>query len=119
MPGKYEGAHEVRDEVLHWLCQDGWGNESTGDVQAPTGYVYRIRITEAELDEVMGAVERLVEGDVQRSLVGDFIIQETSDGFVHVIDCRTDEGVRTGEDRARVLFQAFERDYAAWLGQPE
>ena len=117
MPGKYDTA---RDEMLHYLCTSGWANESDGDVQAPTGCFWRISVTERELDEVVGVFDRGIVPDALdlSTLVGDFVVTEDTQGFVTVTRYPDQEPDRTGEDRARVAFQAKQRAFSAWASTP-
>lgn len=115
MSGKYASP---RDEALHLLCTLEWANESTGNVEAPTGYVWRITITEAELSEITGVLEgEPVEPGVDpASLVGAWLITEDSQGFVTATDWSTDEPARTFDDRQRVQYRMAERAYDLWAG---
>lgn len=122
MPGKYAS---LRDEVLHLLCEWEWGNESGGNVEAPTGFFWRITITPEELPEItdllMSATDELAILDTLRgldksTLVGAWIVVEDSDGFVTVTDWRTDEPVREFDDRARVRFEGLQRAFTEWEG---
>lgn len=121
MAGKYDSP---RDEVLHLLCTWEWANESDGNVEAPTGYFWRIGITEAELPEITDVLrsctderpilDTLLDPALLRSLIGSYLVTEDTEGFVHVLDCRTDEPARSGDDRARVAFQAKRRAFLRW-----
>jgi hypothetical protein len=115
MPGKYEGDNEARDEALHQLCTGQWANESDGHVEAPTGFFWRITITEAELAEVAQALDSPEpEGLATADLVGAFLVTEDTQGFVHVTRYPDQYPDRTGEDRALVAFQAKQRAYTEW-----
>lgn len=115
MSGKYEGAYEARNEALHLLCANEWANESDGDVEAPTGYFWRITIEQRELAEVLGVLEGFDVPNLDPDeLVGEFIVREDSQGFVHVADYSTDEPVRAFGDRSRVAFRSLQRKYADW-----
>lgn len=91
--GKYDSR---RDEILHALCLADWSNDSFGDVQAPTGYVWRITNTKedifgtlwdrnSEFDSLMEALEfhHLKVAELSE-LVGNFIVIEDNNGFVYV-----------------------------------
>lgn len=117
MPGKYDTE---RDEALHRLCQEGWANESDGNVEAPTGYFWRITNTTqnvTELRDVLG--EELPLFDDYHLLVGAFILREDTQGFIHVQEYPGQYPDRTGDDRARVAFQALQRAFAPWEADSE
>jgi hypothetical protein len=102
--GKYS---TLRDEYLHRMAQDGWANESFGDVEAPTGYVYRISNAATEIPEIFGAFGPVVEG-----VVGDFLVQETDLGFVYAYPFDS-------EAQLREHYDALEREYDRWASQDE
>jgi len=91
--GKYSGA---RDDMLHFLCTNEWANESFGDVEAPTGYVYRIsntlpevHIPNTEITSVLADWftdnQEVTDSPALRAeLVGHFLVVETSTGAVNV-----------------------------------
>jgi hypothetical protein len=123
MHGKYASP---LGEALHRLCQEQWANESTGNVEAPTGYVWRITITEAELPEVRSALDAIWEdhpyddeGRACAEMVGAWIVVEDTQGFVTCTNWATDEPARTFDDRARVQFRMAEQAYATWEGATE
>lgn len=116
--GKYDSR---RDEILHSLCLAGWSNDSFGDVEAPTGYVWRIANTwedvrpiNTEFNSLFEALEIPGMEDGlstmnRRILVGHFIVIEDSNGFVYVRSFDT-EGAMMHEYEYREL------QYSEWLG---
>jgi hypothetical protein len=98
--GKYS---TLRDAYLHDMAVNGWANESFGDVEAPTGYVWLISNSAAEMLEVTQTF-----GPAPRNAVGHFVLIEDSNGFVSVFDHSTNTGAGT-------LFRALEAEYSAWL----
>src|SRR5438094_643750 len=96
--GKYDSD---RDNILHYMCTSEWSNESFGNVEAPTGYVWRITNTK---DDVFGTFDQgnmefdsLIEDQMslysiddtpefRRSLVGHFLVIENDQGFVDVVE---------------------------------
>ena len=121
MPGKYEGDNVARDEALHRLCGELWGNFSTGSARSPVGNVWLLIVDEDELGEVRAALDTIWQdhpyGDEGRAcaeIVGAFVVREDSQGFVHVTKYPSQPPHRTGEDRALVAFQALHRRFVAW-----
>lgn len=92
----------LRDEYLHGMCVEGWANESTGDVSAPTGYVWLLSNSPAEMPEIIGAF-----GPAPLGTVGHFLVIEDDMGFVHVNEYDENRG-------AKYDFRALEAQYAAW-----
>lgn len=116
--GKYDSR---RDEILHSLCLAGWSNDSFGDVEAPTGYVWRIANTwedvrpiNTEFNSLFEALEIPGMEDGlspmnRRILVGHFIVIEDSNGFIYVRSFNS-EGAMMQEYEYREL------QYSEWLG---
>jgi hypothetical protein len=93
--GKYSTD---RDNILHFLCTSDWANDSFGNVEAPTGYVWRISNDPADVQisntEITSVIEdQLKSYDIEDSpefrkeLEGHYLIQEDSNGLVHVLKC--------------------------------
>jgi hypothetical protein len=91
--GKYSSA---RDSILHYLCLAGWANESFGNVESPTGYVWRITNDPADvsqdntefqsvLDTWLTDSPEVTDSPALRDeLVGNFLVTEDSNGFIGV-----------------------------------
>lgn len=114
--GKYSSA---RDDILHYLCTSAWANESFGDVEAPTGYVWRISNSWAEVKPASMDFTAVLEGwlewnqevtdseELRRELVGYFLVQENSNGLVHVREYLTEAALLAD-------FRTLERDFYIW-----
>lgn len=116
--GKYSSD---RDNILHFLCSSDWANQSFGDVEAPTGYIYRISNEAADVQLSNTEITSLIEDQLQAydiddteefraSLVGHFLVAEDSNGFVSVTEYPTEE----------LLLQAYsslEDIYGQWADQ--
>lgn len=113
--GKYSTD---RDNVLHYLCMGGWANESFGDVEAPTGYVWRISNNWEEVKPANMEITSLLEDQLQaydiadtpefrRSLVGHFLIQEDSNGAVYVLEFPTVSALNA-------RYSTLAAEYDAW-----
>jgi hypothetical protein len=98
--GKFSSA---RDSILEYLCNNGWANDSFGDVEASTGYVYRISNTTSEVNKQNGEFNSVM-GDwfeanpevrdsvaLRQELVGHFLVTEDSQGFVRVTQFDTEQ----------------------------
>lgn len=118
--GKYPSD---RDCILHYMCTSEWSNGSFGDVESPTGYVWRITNTYADVHIPNTEVTSLIEDelktydiedseDFRESLVGSFLLTEDSNGFVSV--------QQFDSERALVeRFTELQREYDAWAGQDD
>lgn len=94
--GKYSSA---RESILHFLCVSEWSNGSFGDVEAPTGYVWRISNNWEEVKPSNGEFTSLLEEwleanqevtdspELRRELVGHFLVTEDSNGSISVLEC--------------------------------
>jgi hypothetical protein len=99
MKGKY---NSLRDSALHYMCINGWSTGEFGDVQDFGAYVWRVdnkaedvQIGNTEfwsmLREWWGANGDPNIVEIRDSLVGHFIVLESDQGFVSVIDYNTEE----------------------------
>jgi hypothetical protein len=88
--GKY---NNLRDSLLHFLCENGWANRSSGDVESPTGYFWLISLTwedvKPENTEFTSLIEEWLTDnyvpdvrEVREAIEGTWIIVENSDGLV-------------------------------------
>jgi hypothetical protein len=116
--GKFSSA---RDSILEYLCSNGWATESFGDVEAPTGYVYRISNTIGDVNKRNGEFNSIM-GDwfeqnpevrdsvaLRQELVGHFIVTENSQGFVNVTE------IATANELARE-FDRMAGEFETWAG---
>lgn len=98
MLGKYDST---RDSALHFLCSEGWSNESFGDVSTFGRYVFRISNTWEDVKPENSEFNSLITDwvhsedvrdteDFYRSLVGHFLVTELSSGQVLVYSCETE-----------------------------
>lgn len=107
-----------RDSALHYLCTVDWSTGSFGDVDSPTGYVWRISNTwedvmpqNMEFNSVLA--EWLQSEDVddrqafRAHLVGYFILQEDSNGLVHVQQF-------SSEAAMNARYSGLAREYDTW-----
>lgn len=112
-----------RDNVLHFLCLADWSNESFGNVEAPTGYVWRISNTANDVSlantEFTSVIEEWNQSEFntdslefRNSLVGHFLLQEDSNGLVHVHKFETEETLLKH-------FQVLETEFSDWDSQEE
>lgn len=118
--GKYSTD---RDNILHFLCTSQWSNDSFGDVDSPTGYVYRISNDPADVHipntEVTSLIEeQLVSYDIEdspefrKTLEGHFLVTENSSGLVSVLEFAT-------ESELLSIYSELEAEYDAWASQDE
>ena len=109
-----------RDSALHFLCISQWYDDSFGNVEAPTGYVWRVsnnwEEVKPENPEVTSLLEEWFEqqGDVEdtpefrRSLVGHFVLVENDQGFVNVIEFSTEADMLAMFEAAREVFEEWD-----------
>lgn len=119
--GKFSSA---RDSILEYLCNNGWANGSFGDVDAPTGYVYRIsnnpadvHIPNTEVTSLLGdwfeANPEVTDSpELRAELVGHFLVNEDSNGFIHV-------AMFEKEETLTELYQFMENKYDEWNSDDE
>jgi hypothetical protein len=118
--GKYDNEWE---DVLHYLCQNGWANESTGNVEAPSGYVWRISNDWESVKPENGEFNSLMEewfeqNDVEdseefrRALVGHFIVREDNNGLVFLQSFKTEQEMLDA-------YAKYELDFSEWGTEDE
>lgn len=118
--GKYDSD---RDNILHFMCEAGWANESFGDVEAPTGYVWRISNEIADISLNNIELTFLIEDQLKAygiedspefrgSLVGNFLVYEDSSGLVSVLKA-------PGESALIAQFKAVQARYEEWAGEDD
>jgi hypothetical protein len=115
--GKYSSD---RDNILHYMATSDWANDSFGDVEAPTGYVWRMSndLQDVQLanTELTSLIEDQLEAyDIEdgpqfrNSLVGHFLITENDQGAVSVQKFDT-------ESELFALFVELRHEYSKWEG---
>lgn len=85
----------AREALFSAMVNDGWACESTGDIEAPTGYFAWMTNAPDELDEIREAFEDIIQvyGDVaDEDLIGAFLV--------------------TGDDHGRVFVERFDSEMA-------
>ena len=119
--GKFGSA---RNAVLYALCCAMWSNDSTGSVEAPTGYVWRISNTVEDTKranlEFSSVLEAVLSEDLagygiedtdalRADITGNFLVVEDSNGFI---------SVHSFDTEAQVIeaFNAADAAYSAWEG---
>jgi hypothetical protein len=118
--GKYSTD---RDNILHYMATSDWANDSFGNVEAPTGYVWRISNDAAEVQVSNTELTSLIEDQLKvysiedgpefrSSLAGHFLIAEDSNGFVSVSEYPTAELLQQAYD-------SLEGIYSEWVGQDD
>jgi hypothetical protein len=119
--GKYDSA---RDSILSYLCLADWANESTGNVEAPTGYFSQITNFPADVQMENGEFSSIMEEwleynsevtdspELRAELVGHFIVQSMDSGFVYVYKYDTEKEMLEAYD-------AMEREFFEWDGQSD
>jgi hypothetical protein len=119
--GKFDSA---RDSILSYLCLADWANESTGNVEAPTGYFSRISNTAEDVQMENGEFNSIMEEwldynsevtdspALRSELVGHFIVQSMDSGFVYVFKYETEKEMLAAYDE-------MEREFFEWDGQSD
>ena len=119
--GKYSTD---RDSALHYLCTAEWSMGSFGDVDSPTGYVWRIQNTWEDVKPVNTEFTSLIEEwlesedvadseEFRRSLVGNYLLQEDSNGFVHVREFASMAELNDAYRSLASEYDAWAEDYEA------
>ena len=104
---KYDSS---RDEVLHSMALQGWSNKSDGDVECPTGYFSLICNSTGELEQILGPFSGEIasaELTDTNELIGNFLVIEDSQGFVHVWEYATVLA-------AQAEYRELENEYVNW-----
>lgn len=119
--GKYSSA---RDSILHFLCVGMWSNDSTGDVESPTGYVWRISNNWEEVKPINMEINSVLEEwftensevtdspELRLELVGHFLVVEDSNGFISVHEYATKSLVLSA-------FESLEGIFNEWNNEDE
>ncbi|QIN94564.1 hypothetical protein PP460_gp012 [Streptomyces phage Muntaha] len=105
MPGKFDSQ---RDELFYVMTLDGWANESSGNVECPTGFFARISNEPREVAEIRDAFPTETKGLSNADIVGHFLCQENEQGFWYVREFDNPRELLT-------TYQALEAEYAEWL----
>lgn len=114
---KYSSA---RDEVIALLSDpmEGFGSEYFGNVDAPTGYVQVVRLTDdCDLDftdhtnypvgDEVGEIARTY-GVTKADVLGYHVVQTNSSGFVNVESEASAEALETALVALRAQYDAWE-----------
>lgn len=116
MLGKFDS---LRDSALHYLCSVDWSNASFGDVEAPSGYVWRISNTKEEVHTLNTEINSVLEDweeinpevsmseEFRETLIGHFLVIENSQGLVTVYSFNT-------EAELVEHYEALEKEYLLW-----
>jgi len=119
--GKYSSA---RDSILHFLCTSEWSNDSFGDVEAPTGYVWKISNDPADVHipntEITSVLEEWFianpevtdSPELRAELVGHFLVTEDSQGFIGVTEYPT-------ANLLAVAYESLEGIFSEWAGSED
>jgi hypothetical protein len=118
--GKYSTD---RDNILHFLCVSEWANASFGNVEAPTGYVWRISNNWEEVKPNAIDFTSVIEDQLalysiedteefRRSLIGHYLVIEDSNGFVSVLEFEEVANL----DR---IYSELQDEFYAWDAQDD
>ncbi|UOK18420.1 hypothetical protein SEA_BRUHMOMENT_104 [Arthrobacter phage BruhMoment] len=118
--GKYSSD---RDNILHFMCNNGWANDTFGDVEAPTGFVYRITNNTADVQYINSEITSLIEDQLalygiedtpefRATLEGHFLVTEDSSGFVTVTPFEAEADLKN-------MFTDLRDEYEAWAGEED
>jgi hypothetical protein len=114
--GKYSSA---RDDILHYLCMSDWGDESSGNSEAPSGYFWRISNEEFDVQQSNGEFNSVIaewfeqnqevtdSAELRAELVGWFIVQGVDSGMVYVYQYESEADMLEA-------YAALEETYAEW-----
>ncbi|AHG24438.1 hypothetical protein PBI_DAMIEN_48 [Mycobacterium phage Damien] len=105
----------AQEALFRAMLQDGWLTDSTGDVEAPTGYFGYVSNTIHELAEIREAFEDIINsyGDPEDSEIeGHYVITLTSAGIIHIHKHNTSRG-------AYETYKTLESEYNQWTSATE
>lgn len=104
----------VRDEILYLMTLELWANESDGNVEAITGWFARVSNS---LEDIVSLVDAFgteafaLDPNFDFSeLVGHFLIQENSQGFVYVTQYATEAELVTAYRDLETLFSQWDTE---------
>lgn len=89
-----------RDQILHAMAQQEWANESDGNVEAPTGFFYRISNSSADISEIVAAfLDEISDIDPSGTfnpmeLKGHFLLVENDQGQIFVTEFDSEKALR-------------------------
>lgn len=87
MSGKFDS---VRDEILSAMANEGWANETDGNVESITGWFARISNDEDEIIAIIDGFAReafAIDPNFDMTeLLGYFLLEENEMGFVYVTE---------------------------------
>lgn len=115
MEGEPDKYSSERDRLLDAMVNSGWGNASSGDVEAPTGFFGRISNATDDLGELIEALEPADQAAARqhaKELVGHFMVYESIGGVV-TVDVYPDEPTLVAD------YQRLDGEYSAWLMENE
>lgn len=102
---KFDSA---RDELLYAMTLDGWANESSGNVECPTGYFARISNDPQDVPSIRDAFPNETKGMSNAVMVGHYLLRENDQGFVYVSEFSNSvELIRA--------YRVLESEYSEWL----
>lgn len=99
-----------RDALLHVMSLEGWANESGGNVECATGYYARISNDRQDIESIRDAFPSESSDVSDADMVGHFLYQENSQGFVFVSEYP--DSVSLIRD-----FRILEREFSEWDNQ--
>ncbi|QBZ72291.1 hypothetical protein SEA_CIRCINUS_249 [Streptomyces phage Circinus] len=102
--GKFDSD---RDELFYVMSLEGWANESSGDVECPTGYFARISNGRSDIPSIRDAFPEESRPVSDDEIVGHYLLQENSQGFVSVYDYAS-------EWQLTRAFRILEETYSEW-----
>jgi len=93
------------------MINDGWANESSGDVEAPTGHFACISNSEAELAEILAAFTDVT--DVYglpdtADIIGHFLVVTNNQGFIDI------ESFESADD-LKSTYRELVDEYDSWM----
>jgi hypothetical protein len=92
------------------MVNDGWANESSGNIESPTGHFARISNSLAELTEVLQAFEDVTDDygvPAADDITGHFLVTTNEQGFIYV--------TRYASEAALIAaYRELETEYNAW-----
>jgi hypothetical protein len=108
-----------RDNILHYMATSDWAMGSFGDVEAPTGYVWKMSNNPADVQVSNTELTSLIEDQIElysiedgpefrASLVGHFLIAEDSNGFVSVAEYASAELLQQAYDSLEAIFSEWD-----------
>lgn len=107
------------DDTFKEICIEEWGNQSDGNVEAPTGYFWLVEVADGSVDNQWQSFMESVQSELEKydaTFVnpdpGWYVVVQDNNGIWFVHECAS-------ELDARRLFSNLAESYNEWAGDDD